>query len=874
MKYLSATFILIFCCFFFANAQVKRSLNQFEKGRYDAAFDILYKALEKDSINPEVKYILSIYYLVDTFPNYSIDSSYFYVMQAVFDYSLLESDELDKLSKDNFDEDVLLLQKGTTEKVAFDSAKRLNSEDGYIEFLVSYPSSVKEDSAIFFRDQSAYLMAVNENSWNSYLNFMKKYPEADDYPEAKMRYEKLIYQDKTGDGKLKSYELFLSDYPDTPFRKECETAIFRITTGSHKLQDYLNFINSYPSSHLNTTTLNRIFHLDGQRLSDLETLISDKAYLDSLKAIADENKGLLIPFLNNGLYGFYDSTFQAEIPAMYTNIDANYFCGNVYQDVLLVEKDSSTFLINRKNQVVTSNITEFEDIGSGLLKYPNDDGLFGIIHKSGEKILPPEWEDIHLLNDGLLAVKKDGLWGIYSVSNLSLIPTEYDSIFRMNQDYILESDKYHLYKEEQILLALDQNEINPYLSIDDFLIWDKERTIVFDGDLEGLLNSSGELEVLPGNYRIEPVKEKTFLVQTDSSTYVFNPEDDELSNFKWDKAKYNSHWLALKIKDKWYAENISTENNLKDIKDSVHFITESILWTRHEGFDSLHFINGKSIPFQEDSKFNILVSKNKSEAEKSYLYFPAKKENLLINWQADTIKLMRDYKPKDVSIDYLILEYKGKSGVYSYTGKELLEPIYDAIVSNGNGTLDLLQKRKFGLYRLKDSLTISTDSDRKVRLYSDSLLIVHSDNQYFFKASSDIEVYNDGFIDFKYFNDTTSFLKNESQWNLVDHYNDSTLIQGINDITLLSQNKSNSTYKIFTDDGIGLLNDSTGLIIAPTFNEIINIGSYSNPFYIGEKYVSEADYYVLVYFNDSGEIKHRFAYPMEIYDALMCDKTE
>ena len=69
----------------------------------------------------------------------------------------------------------------------------------------------------------------------------------------------------------------------------------------------------------------------------------------------------------------------------------------------------------------------------------------------------------------------------------------------------------------------------------------------------------------------------------------------------------------------------------------------------------------------------------------------------------------------------------------------------------------------------------------------------------------------------------------------------------------------------------GIISNRNGLVIPPTFHDIINLGTAEMPFYFTEKSVEEAGIYVVIYYDHTGKLVRRQAYEEEDYDRIYCN---
>ena len=73
------------------------------------------------------------------------------------------------------------------------------------------------------------------------------------------------------------------------------------------------------------------------------------------------------------------------------------------------------------------------------------------------------------------------------------------------------------------------------------------------------------------------------------------------------------------------------------------------------------------------------------------------------------------------------------------------------------------------------------------------------------------------------------------------------------------------------EEKFGVVSNTKGLIIEPTFNDILNIGSLEEPVYFTEKYIPEAEFYIVIYYNSRGEILRKQVFTDEEYDKIYCN---
>ena len=76
---------------------------------------------------------------------------------------------------------------------------------------------------------------------------------------------------------------------------------------------------------------------------------------------------------------------------------------------------------------------------------------------------------------------------------------------------------------------------------------------------------------------------------------------------------------------------------------------------------------------------------------------------------------------------------------------------------------------------------------------------------------------------------------------------------------------------VYKDGYYGVISNQNGVVVTPSFTEIINLGTADTPFYFTEKYVEEASIYIVVYFDQTGKLVRKQAYEEEEYDRILCE---
>ena len=855
-----------------AFSQAKRAIILIEKEKYEQAIALLYKSMSKDSLNAGERYAFSLLFFNPNYLQNNIDSAYFYILKAIADFEKSNDKILNKLAKDGIDYPAIIRQKVSIEKFAFELTRAVNTESDYIRFIDKYPTSEMYDSAIWHRNERAWEDALKHDIWRSYESLMLRYPDADHYNEAKSRHDLLIYEDKTKDGKLQTYIKFLLKYPDTPYRNEVEYAIFNIATGDHTVSGYESFIREFPESEMAIIAAKRIYLILGftSFVSRQSAKLLD---LDSLQELSELDSGFLFPIYEHEGYAFMNERGNKVITRYFKNIFKGYRCGNISDRLLLVELEGNTSIINRAGIKVFSSpgIKMIQSLGSGMLKYMQN-SLYGVIFNDGRLILKPEFEEIRLLQGSYIGYLVNGKWGVMSVNRIRMLDAKFDNIDNFGPLIrIYNNDHFALMVPSHLKPLLDGEKVSFDFRFDDAEIIGDDKILVYSGELQGLLSISLD-EIVPETEQEINVLKNGILLQINNE-YRYISDNIEINPvLVWDEADFNENWTVLKGKNGWLVISELQKRIVEEHIDSLNILNNASVIIHKNGKRKILFANGRELNISVNIFYQIISSSPTATSEPSYYYkIKQFKKSLLINQYGDTLNLPKNNAINALGSEYLVYSWTKKKGLLDSLGNILVPPEYDGIANYKSGFVTTLKNGKLGLYRLSDATHIPAEYDKSLLFYNDSFLIAIQN-----KKTGLIDRYNNAVIPFRYeairyFNDSSAWVKTDKEWSLINFINKKLILEGITNVE--ENTVINDQYVIFSSNkGKGVIHRKNGTIISNTFNKIVNIGSECSPVFLAEKFIKEADYYVIVIYNKDGTIIFRNAYDNIAYERAFCDK--
>jgi len=440
------------------------ALKNIQKKRWDRAYVLLIKALDKDSLNVTAKYVLAQYFFSEDNPAFHLDSAYLLTMRAMKDFQEASPRQREKLGRFPLDSIYLISLRKKIDSVAFLRAKAANTEMALANFVLHFPFSSDLKLAVELRDSAAYADAVKRNTYDDFLNLMTRYPASKQLKRAQEKYETLLFEDKTLDRTLNSYQTFLMNYPKTPYKSLIQQIVFEYQTASGEKEKFMDFIEANPENPFSKKATDILFHL----VSEVEREAKWRTYFssDSLRIVMDLKHNYLVPFLRNGKFGFMDKDGSEVIAALMDSVELGYLCGNISDDVISLPHK----LVSRNGTSIwQGNATGVDDLGIGFLLLEEEGGCRSVIHKSGFQISNGCVDNVKILNNKFIAIQQNGSWSAWTLAGRKLVH-ELDDVFSIKDVIVLkQKDKFKLVTLRELTTLPLQFNLENREEFDDFL---------------------------------------------------------------------------------------------------------------------------------------------------------------------------------------------------------------------------------------------------------------------------------------------------------------------------------------------------------------------------------------------------------------------
>lgn len=345
----------------------------------------------------------------DSFPRYDLDSAYFLINKSIGLWSSCTKSESNLANKLGISITSLSTFSDSIVDLAFRKAVHEVSIEALDRFIYNFPLKMMVDSAIAVRNRLAFSLAEKEGTAASYLSFMNRYPDAVSYSMAKTKYNKLLYDESVNKGTVGEYEVFIRSFPTNPFVDDAWRKMFSLLTkNSLDEKPYHDFVKKYPANPMTDEAWYRIrenyinknpgLSIDSFLLAYPEfpkTLESDPVY--------DLSSDLLLPFVENGLWGFMDTSGTAVIKPTYTN------AGIFHNGLAKVVVNTRFGFINFKGEEVVKPFYQSATDFTKGFSVVSENKLFGAIDRRGNTVVPMTYDSIQIAGDNLFIVYRDGV---------------------------------------------------------------------------------------------------------------------------------------------------------------------------------------------------------------------------------------------------------------------------------------------------------------------------------------------------------------------------------------------------------------------------------------------------------------------------------
>ena len=903
----------LFLTFDSLSQNVKKALKLYEKGDSVKVREVLKKMDEKGDNNPGKDFIYSILYLNNFNDRSKIDTSFLYIKESRKNFSSID----DKVSLELKELNINLTRIDSVEDV-IDSLEYLfvreeNTIASFIEYMEDHAESKYFESARRNWHTLEFKVASETNTWQAYKKYMDTFPRSSEYPIAKKFYERLIFEDLTSEKSQRSYEIFLKNYPETPFRDSIENIIFEFFTLDNRIENYQRFLNEYPNSKSSKIALRYLYHVSERDISIINNTNIQSELIDSLRDISKVDKVPLIGIDDNGRTSFVNLMGEEIIDGGELNFIDNIFCEFSNDDFFIIDKENKKEVVNRNlEKIYEGSLLVVEDIGAGILKIFSEREKMTLIHKSLDIILEGNYDDAYLINNNFILLEKDEKFALYTIRGKKIYDFIFSDVYNEGSFLVFENltdDNIHITNSEEILNNVKNLNYEIEFSCNDYEYFE-EGMIIFIDENEYLINNKLDTLILENSRNIQKID----LGWSYESDYGIKILSDRISfDFStfFDDIAESSLYFSGKSDGMWDVFSLKDGTKVLEEIDSIYILSDSVFWYKKERKESLFFEEGKEIEL--DRGFDIRVMKPKY-SDKSYIKISSDNEDYIFTSvgdtlppaeyyytvqagntisflskkfgvsQAEILKLnnkknknlyigeklkIRGFVPNEILTESLFLINDGnKKGIIDRSGKMILEPEYDGIITSNSTDIILIKDEKFGNYNISSNKIIQPKYKSILNPIGENLYLVYDGNYGLLDKEGNgllpIEYNN-----IEFWSDSTVLVEKGSAFKVIDVYSQK-IYHEFNSYKTL-QNGDQKIIQVLSDDGIGILSNVFGMILKPNYDEIRMIDYDKKIYFNGRQSIEEAKLLVNLLVDDQGKIIINQALNLDMEANFSCE---
>ena len=218
-----------------------------------------------------------------------------------------------------------------------------------------------------------------------------------------------------------------------------------------------------------------------------------------------------------------------------------------------------------------------------------------------------------------------------------------------------------------------------------------------------------------------------------------------------------------------------------------------------------------------------------------------------------------------------ILDINDRKALYNVEGKQILPAAYNGM-GNFDGTdLSLLRNGKFGVYRPSENMLIAPAYEKTLQPYGSYYFSAMKSGKRGLIDKAGKQVIPFEYDEISYWNDTLALVQTGNTYAFHVIGGEPLEKLSLSSVKFLRNDEQEKLIMGFRDEYFGILSSRKGEVLAPAFDDIINLGPADQPVYFTEVYVEQADLHVVVYYNQYGKILRKQAMEPELFAEVYCE---
>ncbi len=441
--------------------------------------------------------------------------------------------------------------------------------------------------------------------------------------------------------------------------------------------------------------------------------------------------GAFTPFEENGKVGLKNEQGQIVIPAQYESIGWSDGEFSLLGNVTGYRSKGFWGLINTQNNKVTR--AEYEELtpGQGEIivarkKLPGTVTVrSGCISLSGKQIIPFMYDGIRIESFRAIVNTRSGnqfKHGLIDLENRVLIPLNYQRIYPLGSlRFAVEN-----FENKTAIFSEDGKQLSGFL-IDSISSFKKDLAIIYQNDLQGLINRNGEIKL-------------------EAARCEIRLDDDGLVS-----TRPSNRWVILDGQNKATRElNADTvivvSKNLLKIKTGGKFKLTNTEFTpiTEESFSSIGTFNNGKAYFSQGNRFGVINKNGKLLVKPLYEKIQVVNVNAIAQLVTDHRYVLLDSGGNSLSIrsyesiepfngKFFPVRNRGFWGALNAAGKEIIACTHDSIGQVFDDLVVVKFKGRYGVINLKEDWMVTPQAG-KIELVNTERYLVQNGKTKFLKS--------------------------------------------------------------------------------------------------------------------------------------------
>ena len=806
-------------------------------------------------------------------------------------------------------------------KLAYQATARIDTYEAYKAFMDTYPDAEEYPMAKERYNSLVFRKKTTAGDLESYISFLEAFPDSPYRPEA----EKQILEITTAANRFEDYKRFIQQYPNSTHTPLAVNLLFHQYKEQRSADTFFTQYPDFPlldslknANQMSTRMLAPVYEEGHYGLMNSEgnyvfttdyDLIPSKYLCEGVEGdivhMAQQGDDQILHQLKNKLGTL---VHEFSLPAEKNDSDRQF------QEDYLLPVGGGLFL----TQETSDGYILLHQSGKQLLPHVDMTSLL----EDAELLAGPTTSEPQEAVHQFIKYMVDGLWGLCTFTGRILLEPEYEDIETLGDFVVLyKNSRAAVTNRESFVKVANQMPLELSFLYEDVSLLDDQHLIAYTEDFESVIDvnlnvvvpldrhnvirkiENSDLQTAQWLLREDKVEayveNDSLLNRTASVYYLYDKQQDRKKSTTYDEVFFSNNWLSLKNKEGFHFINLQQSND-QQMYDSVKLVGENFaLLFKYfdEGKDSVTvlFPNERKLALASPENISfLLLTPNGGSRDREYLLI-APQQGPKEVWSQYGQRILMD-KFTGLRIfgpGLFVVEKNRGKGLLDSLGNELVSFRYDEISNYQDGVLAVFQSRKFGAYDYETKTFISPEYEAAIRVYGrpvfnqiDSVFsqryIARKNGKYGIINNREMQRTGFDFDNVIYWNDTAALVQQDEVWSvhrvsvsdLYDEEVDYTLYDAIEEYELLEAAEGENLYKIYKDGGYGILSNQRGEILAPTYDDIRLLGSISDPnsIFLAEKYVPEAELYIVIHLDTSGKIIKRQALTSDQYDLVFCEE--